>query len=123
MTKLADQHSLRVYPVVDGEGTGEASSGITRLAAIAQANLADAQVWRWFSDGMEDGRIRVTRQHANWVIVVDGVSSGVDESLDAAVRDVYERIGTLAPTTTSWSRFSGSFMAPMDNDDTSSSNG
>jgi len=120
MTKLADQQSLRVYPVSDSERTDMATSGTTRLAAIAQANLADALVWRWFSDGMEDGRIRVTQQNGNWVIVVDGVSSGVNESLDEAVRDVYQRIGTLAPTTTSWSRFSGSFMAPMLGDDVAS---
>jgi len=119
MAKSVDPQALRVYPL-DQERADAATSGTTRLAAIAQANLADALVWRWFSDGMEDGRIRVTQQHGNWVIVVDGVSSGVNESLDAAVREVYQRIGTLAPTTTSWSRFSGSFMAPMLGDDVAS---
>lgn len=122
MAKLADQQSLRVHSVFDREGADVAALGTTRLAAIAQANLADALVWRWFSDGMEDGRIRVTQQNANWVIVVDGISSGVNESLDAAVREVYQRIGTLAPTTTSWSRFSGSFMAPMKGDGAASNN-
>jgi len=84
-----------------------------RLAATAQANLADAQVWRWFSDGMEDGRIRVTRQKSEWVIILDNQITGSNESLDAAVRDVFQRAGSSAPRTTSWSRFSGSFMAPL----------
>jgi hypothetical protein len=88
----------------------DGGSHSARLAAIAQANLADAQVWRWFSDGMEDGRLRVTRQHDKWVIVVDGQPQGIDESLDAAVRGVQQRVGPLATNTNSWSRFSGSFM-------------
>ena len=83
-----------------------------RLAAIAQANLADAQVWRWFSDGMEDGRIRVMRQKANWIIVLDSQITASNESLDAAVREVFQRAGAHPPRTTSWSRFSGSFMVP-----------
>lgn len=117
MAKLADPQSLVSYPAPDTPQMGAANAGMTRLAAIAQANLADAQVWRWFSDGMEDGRIRVTRQNLNWVIVVDGQTAGVNESLDAAVRDVYHRIGALAPSTNSWSRFSGSFMWQMEGDD------
>jgi hypothetical protein len=84
-----------------------------RLAATAQANLADAQVWRWFSDGMEDGRIRVMRQKSNWIIVLDSQITAINESLDAAVREVFQRGGSRAPSATSWSRFSGSFMAPL----------
>ncbi len=122
MAKLADSHSYSLDPALVCYGTGTSGGSTARLAAIAQANLADAQVWRWFSDGMEDGRLRVTRQHGNWVIVVDGQAAGVSESLDAAVRDVYQRFGTLAPSTTSWSRFSGSFMWQMSGDDTVADN-
>ncbi len=63
---------------------------------------------------MEDGRIRVTRQKSEWVIILDNQITGSNESLDAAVRDVFQRAGSSAPrTTSSWSRFSGSFMAPL----------
>jgi len=108
MLKLADSCFVSSRGFVDN------ASDSARLAAIAQANLADAEVWRWFSDGMEDGRLRVTRQHGKWVIVVDGQAKAIDESLDAAVREVHQRIGTLSTNTNSWSRFSGSFMWQTD---------
>ncbi len=110
MPKLADSCSSGTAVFVEN------ASQSARLAAIAQANLADAQVWRWFSDGMEDGRLRVTRQHGNWVIVVDGQVEATDESLDAAVRAVHQRIGALSTNTNSWSRFSGSFMWQTDDE-------
>jgi hypothetical protein len=59
---------------------------VVRLQAAASANSADAQVWRWYADLMEDERVKCIKTRSGWVIEIDGVCAIDDCSFDCAVR-------------------------------------
>lgn len=71
----------------ESEGTvGRREITRTRNDAAAQANAEDADVWRWFSSLVEEGRLRWCRANGVWLVTVDHRHRGTDESFDAAIR-------------------------------------
>ena len=50
----------------------------------------DAQVWRWYAEAVDEGRLACQFQHGFWHIVLDGLAHANDRSFDSAVRVVRE---------------------------------
>jgi hypothetical protein len=57
-----------------------------RLIAAAQANSADARMWRWYADAMEERRLRCQWKDRYWVVTLDGRNISSDQSFDSALR-------------------------------------
>ena len=57
-----------------------------RQVAAEAANAEDAQVWRWFSDLLEDGRLRWCRSAAGWLVTVDHKHLATSSDFDDAIR-------------------------------------
>ncbi|CAB3802899.1 hypothetical protein LMG28614_05697 [Paraburkholderia ultramafica] len=62
---------------------------LMRLRAAVTANSADAGVWRWYADLMEDNRLRCTKTIRGWMIEIDGACAVQDRSFDCAIRRAY----------------------------------
>ena len=69
---------------------------IARLNAAVNANIDDARVWRWYSDLMEDDRVRCERTRRGWQITIDDCHTVEDESFDCAVRLAAQTWGDIA---------------------------
>jgi hypothetical protein len=73
-----------------GEGESEPMNhfdlNIVRLRAASAANAVDAGVWRWYSDLMEDDRLKCIKMTQGWVVEIDGVCTVHDRSFDCAIR-------------------------------------
>lgn len=54
-------------------------------AAVA-ANADDASVWRWFSDLLEERRIKWRHSFDSWIVVVDRKRLAAERSFDCAIR-------------------------------------
>lgn len=65
---------------------------LIRLRAVASAQSQDAELWRWFSDQMEERCIECRRGDGIWSIKVSGQELGRDSSFDAAMRAAYGAI-------------------------------
>ncbi len=62
---------------------------LVRLRAAASALSQDARLWRWFSDQMEEHRLRCERDRDWWRITIAGRELACDRSFDVAVRAAY----------------------------------
>jgi hypothetical protein len=62
------------------------STLMTRRDAAVQANTEDAAVWRWFSELIEDRRIRYCLANGVWLVTVDHRHVGTSPSFDGAIR-------------------------------------
>jgi hypothetical protein len=60
-----------------------------RLRAAATAQGQDAQLWRWFSDRMEDRCLDCRRHEEYWSIKISGRELARDRSFDVAIRSAY----------------------------------
>jgi hypothetical protein len=61
-------------------------SSQVRLNAANTANAEDAGMWRWFSDMVEERRIRWCFAHDSWLVSVDHRHLATDRSFDQAIR-------------------------------------
>jgi hypothetical protein len=61
------------------------SQEIRRSAAIA-ANAEDAEIWRWFSNLVEERRIRWCLANGSWLVSVDHRHVATDKNFDEAIR-------------------------------------
>jgi hypothetical protein len=68
---------------------------IVRLQAKAGANLADALVWRWYADMMEDERLACIKVQRDWVIMIDGNPVASNPSFDCAMRIAREASASI----------------------------
>ena len=57
-----------------------------RLNAANAANAEDAEMWRWFSNMVEERRIRWCFAHDSWLVSVDHRHLATDRSFDQAIR-------------------------------------
>ncbi|WP_233808809.1 hypothetical protein [Paraburkholderia sp. HP33-1] len=57
-----------------------------RRVASAAANAEDAALWRWFSELMEDRRIRWLHADDSWLVTVDHKHVATSRSFDDAIR-------------------------------------
>ncbi|WP_236002061.1 hypothetical protein [Paraburkholderia elongata] len=57
-----------------------------RFEAAAAANAEDASIWRWFSELLEERRIRWRFQFDCWQVSVDRVSVAKEGTFDLAIR-------------------------------------
>jgi hypothetical protein len=77
-----------------GEGESELMDyldlNIVRLRAASAANAVDAGVWRWYSDLMEDDRLKCTKTTQGWAVEIDGVCAVHDRSFDCAIRRAFD---------------------------------
>jgi hypothetical protein len=63
------------------------STVMTRRDAAVQANTEDAALWRWFSELIEDRRIRYCHANGVWLVTVDHRHVGTSSSFDGAIRE------------------------------------
>ncbi len=59
------------------------------LRHAEQADRGDAQVWRWYAQAVDEGRLACQYQRGFWHIVLDGLSQANDRSFDHAIRLVH----------------------------------
>jgi hypothetical protein len=67
-----------------------------RFEAAAAANAEDASIWRWFSELLEERRIRWRFQFDSWQVSVDRVNVATEGTFDRAIRQAKataERLG------------------------------
>lgn len=57
-----------------------------RIEAAAQANAADAALWRWFAVMLEERRIKWRYCFNNWIVNVDRRCVASEDSFDRAIR-------------------------------------
>jgi hypothetical protein len=57
-----------------------------RQEGAEAANAQDASVWRWFSELLEDRRIKWRYSFGKWVITVDRMQLSMGGSFDSAIR-------------------------------------
>lgn len=57
-----------------------------RTEAAAQANAADAALWRWFTVMLEERRIKWRYCFNNWIVNVDRRCVASEDSFDRAIR-------------------------------------
>lgn len=57
-----------------------------RHRAADAANADDASVWRWFSDLLEDRRIKWRYCFETWIVTVDRKQVAAEQSFDSAIR-------------------------------------
>lgn len=57
-----------------------------RRGAAASANAEDASIWRWFSELLEERRIRWCLADMGWLVTVDHRHVATERSFDAAIR-------------------------------------
>lgn len=58
-----------------------------RGRAASAANADDAGVWRWFSDLVEEHRIRWIFANGGWLVSVDNRHLSTEETFDQAIRE------------------------------------
>ncbi|NIF78050.1 hypothetical protein F3J20_11680 [Paraburkholderia sp. Cy-641] len=58
----------------------------TRQEAARIANADDAQLWRWFCELFEEGRLRWCKAAAGWLVSVDHRHLSTEETFYDAVR-------------------------------------
>lgn len=59
----------------------------TRDRAASAANADDAAVWRWFSDLVEEHRIRWIFANGGWLVSVDHRHLSTEKNFDQAIRE------------------------------------
>jgi len=57
-----------------------------RTRAANNANAEDAAAWRWFSDLVEDGRLRWCKAAAGWLVSVDNRHLATESNFYEAIR-------------------------------------
>jgi hypothetical protein len=57
-----------------------------RETAAHNANAEDAAVWRWFTDVIEDGRLRWCRAPAGWLVSLDNRHLATESNFYEAIR-------------------------------------
>lgn len=69
---------------------GSCIDSVRRDAAML-ANSEDAELWRWFSELLEDRRLRYCNANGVWLVTVDHRHCGTGATFDCAVRQAKER--------------------------------
>ena len=57
-----------------------------RETAAHNANAEDAAVWRWFTDVIEDGRLRLCKAPAGWLVSLDNRHLATESNFYEAIR-------------------------------------
>jgi hypothetical protein len=65
-----------------------------RRQAASAANADDAAVWRWFSDLVEEHRIRWIFDKGGWLVSVDHRHLSTEKTFDHAIREAKRRFDT-----------------------------
>jgi len=68
----------------------------SRLEAALSANAEDAALWRWFSDLLEERRIRWCNSNDAWLVTVDHRHVATQSSFDEAIREAKAKTDSTA---------------------------